>query len=767
METMSGHALILDMDAKRSSRIAELLRGQGYSITQIQGVAAALGVCASVPFSLLVVGDVPPDHERADVCRALRQMSSSALFVLASEVTPLLVSSLLDAGASDVLPKDLQTPEHFLLRTLVTQHRVAAQSQAEAMLRAMPDLVFRLKSSGEFLSFHAVASHDLFVPSDHIVGSSLYDTLPTAVTEPSREAIRRALATGELQVVRYSLDLPVGRRDFETRIVQSGPDEVLAIVRNTTDRRQVESLGRENEALAAEVLERRRASDALRASEAQWRSLVEGCPDYVVVIDREAVVRFVNRPIPEIDSGGVGKTVFEISPPHVHAEFREALVEVFEKKKLGALEIATYPGSLTAYEVRVAPISNDGVVTSAVILARDISDRRAAEAERAKMQKQLLISQKNDSLGLLAGGVAHDFNNLLTAILGSASVALLKLPEGSEARRAIETLVLAARRATDLTQQLLAYSGRGTLELRALDLSAQIRELVLVLEAAIPKQVALRLFLDRSLPAVFGDAGQMQQVVMNLVINAAEAIGGRSGTITLTTGVETVDAVFVAMLTPPETLLPGEHVFLEVRDDGCGMDAETFASVLDPFFSTKGAGRGLGLAAVHGIVRAHHGALLMKSERGSGATFKILLPVSSAKVEESLSEGPPPEQPGGTVLVVDDEGLLRRAACQIIEHFGYKALEAVDGRAAIETLKARPEGVDIVLLDMTMPGLSGEETFQELRRIRPDVAVVLSSGFNEVEATRRFGGEITAFLQKPYTAEQLALCLSKVSAELR
>jgi two-component system, cell cycle sensor histidine kinase and response regulator CckA len=589
--------------------------------------------------------------------------------------------------------------------------------------------------------------------------------LPPPVARLCRDGIRRALDSGELQVMTYTLDVRGGTEAFEARLVPAGPDEVVAVVRNITDRTQAESLGRANLTLAAEVAERRRAEEALRVSEAQWRSLVENCPDLVLMIDAAGRVSFTNRAIEVVASSTmIGKSVYELAPPHLHEQLRAMCDRVFSRGEPATLEVSgNGEYSHVAWELRAAPISDGGPVTRAVILARDITERRAAEHERARMQERLWTAQKLDSLGLLAGGVAHDFNNLLTAILGSASVALLKLPEGGPARRAIETLVSAARRASELTQQLLAYSGRGKLEVRPLDLSEQIRELLLVLNAAIPKQIELHLRLGSGLPSVMADVAQMQQIVMNLVINAAEAIGERSGTIVITTGRQMVDDTFIASLPPGETLQKGMHVSLEVHDDGCGMDPDTIAKVFDPFFSTKATGRGLGLAAVQGIVRSHGGALRIYSTKGRGTSFKILLPASTSPVETRPAEQAPPRHAGGTVLVVDDEALLRRAAKQIIEHFGYEALEAEDGRSAIAIFRERARGIDVVLLDMTMPGLTGEETFQELLRIRPDVRVVLSSGFNEMEATRRFGAEqLAGFLQKPYTAEQLAQMLARV-----
>jgi PAS domain S-box-containing protein len=765
--TSHGHALILDMDPERSGAVAEILKELGYSITQMQGVGAALAVCARVPFAIIVLGEVPPGHDRPAVCRALRQMSNSAILVLVWDVEPGSALPLLDAGASDVVPSYPLDRSRLRLRVTVAQRRAAAQSHAEAMLRAMPDLVFRISGGGEFLAFHAASTNELVAPADQVVGRMIEEVLPFEVARLAREALKRALDTGELQVIRYRLDVPRGEQDYEARLVPSGPDEVLVIVRNITARTQVETLGRANVSLAAEVVERRRAEEALRASEAQWRSLVQNCPDYVVTIDPSGKILFTNRPLGAGPSDGVGKTLFDLAPPASHEALRAALIRVFERGEPDAVEICTDGDKPKFFDVRMAPIVADGKTKSAVVLSRDITERRAAEAERARMQERLLTAQKLDSLGLLAGGVAHDFNNLLTAILGSASVALLKLPADGPVRRAVETLVTAARRASDLTQQLLAYSGRGNFQVRPVDLSEHIREMLLVLEAAVPKRISLRMQLDPRLPPVQADVAQMQQVVMNLAMNAAEAIGDRAGTITVTTGSASLDESQIEGPLSGDTLSPGDHVFLEVRDDGCGMDPDTVAKVFDPFFSTKATGRGLGLAAVLGIVRSHHGAVQIDSKPGAGTAVRILLPAASAVAEEEpSSEAAPPLDEGGVVLVVDDEALLRRAAHQIIEHFGYKALEAEDGRAAIGIFRERAREISVVLLDMTMPGLSGEETFQELRAIRPDVCVVLSSGYNETEAEKRFSGKsYAAFLQKPYTAEQLARCLARVSAQ--
>jgi len=385
----------------------------------------------------------------------------------------------------------------------------------------------------------------------------------------------------------------------------------------------------------------------------------------------------------------------------------------------------------------------------------DLSERRQNLEERERLHAQLLQVQKLESLGVLAGGIAHDFNNLLTAILGSASAAILTLPNESPARPDLDNVVLASRRAANLTRQLLAYSGKGHFEVRPIDLSVHVRELASLLETTISKKVQLRLELTRDLPAVSADIAQVQQIVMNLVINGAEAIGDQRGTVLVTTGLQAIDEFYVQSLFSGEGIEPGSYVYLEVHDTGCGMDEATKMRIFDPFFTTKFTGRGLGLAAVMGIVRGHKGAIKVYSSPGKGTTFKVFFPASDA-----AAVGPAPEvmsfRGEGLALVIDDDQGVREAASRLLEYFGFRVLQAVDGRHGSDVFREHASEIVVVLLDMTMPEMNGEETFRELRRMRPEVPVILSSGYNEIEATRRFTAKgLAGFLQKPFTPKEL------------
>jgi two-component system cell cycle sensor histidine kinase/response regulator CckA len=390
----------------------------------------------------------------------------------------------------------------------------------------------------------------------------------------------------------------------------------------------------------------------------------------------------------------------------------------------------------------------------------DLSERKQNQLERERLQAHLLQVQKLESLGVLAGGIAHDFNNLLTAILGSASAAMLSLSNESPARPDLDNVILAARKAANLTRQLLAYSGKGHFEVRPIDLSVHVRELASLLETTISKKVQLRLELTPELPAVAADIAQVQQVVMNLVINGAEAIGDQRGTVLVATGVQAIDEFYVQSLFSNEGIEPGLYVYLEVHDTGCGMDEATKMRIFDPFFTTKFTGRGLGLAAVMGIVRGHQGAMKVYSSPGKGTTFKVFFPASDAP-----AVGPAPEVASfrgeGLALVIDDDQGVREAASRLLEYFGFRVLQAVDGRHGTEVFRQHAAEVVLIVLDMTMPEMNGEETFREIRRVRSDVPVILTSGYNEIEATRRFTAKgLAGFLQKPFTPKELAQKLS-------
>jgi signal transduction histidine kinase len=374
----------------------------------------------------------------------------------------------------------------------------------------------------------------------------------------------------------------------------------------------------------------------------------------------------------------------------------------------------------------------------------------------SRLEARMLHAQKLESLGVLAGGIAHDFNNLLVGILGNVGLALRELPADTQAEPLLRDVQRAAGRAAELTAQMLAYAGKGRITVEAVNLNAVVAEIAGLLAAVISKKATLRTDFARGLPDVAGDATQIRQVVMNLITNASDALGERSGTITVRTWTTMADRALLATGYVDEQLPEGRYVCLSVADDGVGMDAETRARIFDPFFTTKFAGRGLGLAAVLGILRGHRGAIRLESERGRGACFTVLLPCAEgarAEVAAADSGIRPRAVDGSMVLIADDEPAVRLVASRVLERAGYRVCVASDGRAAVEVFKANAAEISAVLIDMTMPQLRGDEVIVELRRLRPDVRVVLSSGFIELDGARTL--EHVRFLPKPWTPEAL------------
>lgn len=401
-----------------------------------------------------------------------------------------------------------------------------------------------------------------------------------------------------------------------------------------------------------------------------------------------------------------------------------------------------------------------------LVIGRDISIEKQLAEKNRKIEAQMLHVQKLESLGILAGGIAHDFNNILLAILGNAELALMRTLPESPARNNLHQIEKAAQRAADLAQQMLAYSGKGHFVIEPLVVNAMITEMSQILEVSVSKKAAMRLNLADHLPLFEGDATQIRQIIMNLVINASDAIGEDKGVISISTGSMNCDHAYLSKVWQYDKLEEGTYIYFEITDTGCGMDQETIARIFDPFFTTKFTGRGLGMAAVLGIVRGHRGAISVYSEPGKGSSFKVLLPASNNLSATSLIESASIKTTmgSGAVLLVDDEELILSLGRDMLEELGYSVITAENGAVAIEIFKSRKGDFKCIILDLTMPILDGEQTFRELQRIDQNVRVIMSSGYNEQEVTQKFIGKgLAGFIQKPYKMSVLQEAINKIS----
>jgi PAS domain S-box-containing protein len=474
----------------------------------------------------------------------------------------------------------------------------------------------------------------------------------------------------------------------------------------------------------------------------------------VKIVDvNEATLAMTGVPEKEILLGGLDR----IYSAESHDVLKGELVAIAEGHRRFESESInrTLQGERMETHVSLAIPPADSDFQNLLVCITDISERKRAERERAVLESRMQQAQRLESMGVLAGGIAHDFNNVLGVILGNTRLALEALEADSPLREKLEKIRGAASHASDLTDQMLTYAGEGPADLAPLDLSALVRGLLDLLRSTVGEKCRFEIDLASDLPSVAGDPGQIHQVVLNLVTNATEALEGEPGTVAIRTGVVETKADYLTDVIGAPDPQPGPRVFLEVSDTGIGLDDATKARIFDPFFTTKFSGRGLGLAALLGIVRRHEGNIKIASKPGLGTTFRVLLPPA---VERASSVPDAPVQGGlsGRILVVDDDPDMLSLMQHFLERVGFEVVPALGGLAAVETFRARAEEFDAAVLDLAMPELGGEEVFAELDRIRSGLGVVFVSGYGEEEAVRRFAvhGSVE-FLHKPFEPEQL------------
>lgn len=526
------------------------------------------------------------------------------------------------------------------------------------------------------------------------------------------------------------------------------------------------------QAAQGELAERKRAEENVRHAESFLNTVVNNLPYMIFVKDAQDLrfVRFnkAGEQLLGTSTGALlGKNDYDLFPSEEALFFEKKDRETLSSGKITDIPeepIDTPTGKRYLHTKKIPVVDADGLPKYLLGISEDITERKLEEERQRAFERKLQETQKLESLGVLAGGIAHDFNNLLVSILGNVGLVLVDLEPESPVREPVEQIKVAAQRAADLTRQMLAYSGKGRFVMQRINLNSVITEITQLLQVSISKNAALRFDLMQNLPPIEGDVTQVRQVLMNLIVNASDAIGERQGSIRLTTGTVKADREYLAGSFMAPELPEGHYAFVEVADDGVGMDKETQDKIFDPFFTTKFTGRGLGLAAVLGIVRGHGGAIKVSSEQGQGSVFRVLFPIKDVPHDAEKSSVETLKQRGnGTVLVIDDEEVVRNVTKRMLTRLGYNPILAEDGPDGIETYKKNKEEVVCVLLDMTMPRMSGEETLGHLKKVNPQVRVLLMSGYSEQEASNRFNGKgVAAFMQKPYTPQDLQEKLSEI-----
>jgi PAS domain S-box-containing protein len=589
---------------------------------------------------------------------------------------------------------------------------------------------------------------------------------------PGAEAERREFQAESIQslllVPIRDRDIDVGFLGFDSvRQERQWPADAVALL-------QVLGNG------LAGSLGRSRVERALVDSEDRFRTLVESTSDWIWEVDENLCFSYANPAVTLLlgyrPEQVLGRTPLDFMPPEEAVQVREALALLWrDRRPIVRLENwnLTADGHRVLLETSGVPVfDRDGRFRGYQGIDRDVTGRHQAEMDQKRLETSLQHAQKLQSLGVLVGGIAHDFNNLLTGILGSASLALLDMPGDSGAGRHLHRIQAAARQASDLTNQMLAYAGKGRTQTEPAHLDAIVASVTHLLQATIPKRIRLDVEAQPGLPPLEVDVSQIRQLLMNLVLNAAEAIGDREGHIRI------VLSALAAGAPPPRGEVFGllrddrPQVALTVEDSGCGMPPELVTRVFDPFFSTKFQGRGLGLAVVLGVAKAHDALVAVLSQVGQGTVFEVRFPVAPGAVDRADTRARPPEpalppQAWGAILLVDDEPFIRDVARLILERGGWKVVVAADGAAGLELFARAPDTFRLVIMDLMMPGMDGREAASRIRGVRPGVPLILSSGYQDDTVHHPdLGSGPLAFVQKPYTVERLLAVVADLVSQV-
>ena len=692
-------------------------------------------------------------------------------------------------------------------RTLVESELKESEQRNRNILTAIPDLIFIYDDNGVFLDFNAKTNDDLFLLPEQFIGKNIKDVMPEEIAKGTLATIKKTLETGEIQSFDYMLENSRGKMYYESKHAVFGKNKVIAIVRDITKLMQSKTVLREKEKKERDFREKLTALNEVTANLSTYAGEDELWQQAVILgkdrlaFDRLEIRLCTGNPHElrgtfTADKNGkitdkrnstcscdeyFGTAIEQIIEQGEKGYYKEhnIIMDIETRNILGYADCAAYP--LWEGTRVIGLIITDNLISKKQISKNDrellalyakllghLCTRIRNEKKRLQLERQMQHAQKLESLGILAGGIAHDFNNILMSVIGYAELSLKEISPASPARNNIKEINKAACRAAELAKQMLAYSGKGKFLIEHINLNELIEEINHILEVSISKKAILKYNFADKLPGFEGDITQIRQVIMNLITNASEALNEKSGVISISTGVVEYKNKDISDLKGcvsqrefGNNILNGPYVYIEVSDTGCGMDDNVKAKIFDPFFTTKFTGRGLGMAAMLGIVRGHNGIIELNSKPKKGTTFKIMFPANLEKMESlkkhNDNKSSENEWKGiGTILIADDEETICAIGKYMLEQVGFNVLTAFDGIEAVNTFREHADEIVCVILDLTMPHLSGEEVFKKINAIKPGIKVILSSGYDEQDAMKRFSSkEIAGFVQKPYAFDLL------------
>ncbi|QDU51028.1 Blue-light-activated protein [Gimesia panareensis] len=635
------------------------------------------------------------------------------------------------------------------------QIRLQNEARLRIIMEQIPAILWTTDQNNHYTSIVGAGLNQLGIQPDDAVGKPIYEFHESEEVSEYMTAMHERTLKGES--VRFEQQLQNTILDIHIEPLRNSHEQVVGCI-----------------GLAIDVTVRKKTIEQLNRQRILLQTIFHSVTDVMIVTDRSHNIVMCNESIQmhfrckEADL--LGRPVRELvkSESDYQEQFTRVSYPNTHVLKPFIVEYLRADNSIFQGETIITPLRrSDNQITGYIQVIRDITDRIQMEAEKDHLHAQMLHAQKLESLGVLAGGVAHDFNNLLLAILGNTNLTLMELQEDSPISQNVKNIEIAARHATKICERLLAYSGRRTFVTTTFNLNQIIQETVEILKTIISPNAHIELNLSSDNLLIHGDTGQIEQVVLNLLTNASEAIQNQkdAGKIDVRTGFLELNQDDFSNYYFCENVSPGRFIFFEIEDNGSGMDEDCQSKMFDPFFTTKFTGRGLGLAGVSGIIRGHHGGLFVQSAVESGSCFRVILPVATDPEEEITTDSSvDPVVPAdvGYVLVIDDDQAVCNVVTNVLKRFGFSVLLANSGSQGIEVFERNRDSISVVLLDMTMPGMSGVETLRQLQDKQINVPVILTSGLSENDISDQMdSSEIVHFLKKPYKPQKLVNIVSK------
>jgi PAS domain S-box-containing protein len=741
--------LLVEDDATSRQFLQGILEAMGHQVHSFATADEAWLAFQTDRFPLVLLDWRLPEGrmDGLDLCRTIRQHPSgrrSFILVVTVRTDPGDLEAALDAGADDYIPKPV-SPDALKVRLRIAQARLDdasarwtaeraladSQSRLESVISNAPIVLFLLDQNGLFTFVRGRGLEALRLNPDELVGQSVFELSrghPALVNHVSR-ALTGETFTEEVELAGVTLQswyspLPDG-------------EGVMIVSTDITRRKTIER--------------------DLREEEERFRRFVEAAFEGIVLVAGRRIMD-CNEQAAALFGYTAHRAIGRRASDFVHPRDHRRMMQFLREQRTDPFELTgrRRDGTPVQVEVRMRPLPYHGHQILVAAL-QDVTAKRRAQDEHRRLEEQLRQAQKIESLGVLAGGIAHDFNNLLMGVLGNASLAAMELPPNSPAKQHIQQIESAAQRAADLTNQMLAFSGKGKFVVTRINLSNLIHDMSGLLQNHVVDGVRLQYRLAEDLPEISGDPAQIRQILINLLSNASDAVGERTGVVRLSTGTRDMTREAMSHGQVAGEIVEGPQVYVEIRDAGAGMDEPTLARIFDPFFTTKFTGRGLGMAAVLGIIRGHRGAIRIVSQPGQGTTVTVMFPPATIDQEAPrrvvTADGPTAAHIGKPlVLVVDDEQTVLSVTSQMLERSGYEVITAASGHEAIERFSERAPDVSVVLLDLTMPDLNGDEVFAKIRQVDPSARVILMSGYSEQKAAAQFRTDgLAGFLQKPFT----------------